>query len=193
MSELKNVIASNIIFLRKQQKFTQAELAEKLNYSDKAVSKWERSESIPDVETLKKVADLFDVTVDFLLTENAQQFVDKYRKTKKDKPNQLIITLLGVCMIWLIATVVYVSTQIIINNNFWMAFVWAVPASCLVLSIFNRKWGKKIYGIYIDSLFTWSLLASIYLQLLSYNLWMIFFVGVPIQIVILLWSKLRSK
>ena len=62
MNELKNIIASNITYLRKQKKLTQAELAQELNYSDKAVSKWERGESVPDIETLKNIAEMFEVT-----------------------------------------------------------------------------------------------------------------------------------
>lgn len=48
---------------------TQSDLADKLNYSDKAVSKWERAESIPDIAVLKEIADLFDVTLDYLVNE----------------------------------------------------------------------------------------------------------------------------
>lgn len=191
MSELKNIIASNIATLRKQNKLTQAELAEKLNYSDKAVSKWERGESVPDIEVLKSIADMFDVSVDYLLTENAQEFGGKFVKSKMNRPNQLTITLLAVCLVWLVATIVYVYCQIILEYNFWNIFCWAVPASCLILGIFNRMWGKRIYNVCIDTIFTWSLLACIYLQFLSYNLWLIFFVGIPLQIVIILWSKFK--
>lgn len=191
MEELKNVIASNIIALRKKQKLTQAELAERLNYSDKAVSKWERGESVPDVETLKRVAEMFGVTVDYLLTESPDEFVDKFKHPKENKPNQLIITMLAVCMVWLVATVVFVSAQVIWGYNFWTAFVWAVPISCIVLHIFNKMWGKRIYSLYIDSALVWTLIASLYLQLLSYNLWLIFFIGIPLQVSIVLWSRLK--
>ena len=67
MSDIKAIIAKNITALRQNHKMTQIELAEKLNYSDKAVSKWERGESVPDISVLKQIADLFGVTVDYLL------------------------------------------------------------------------------------------------------------------------------
>lgn len=191
MAELKNVIASNIIALRKKQKLTQAELAEKLNYSDKAVSKWERGESVPDIETLKAVADLFGVSVDFLLAENPDEFVDQFKHPKDNKPNQLTITMLAVCMVWLVATIAFVSAQVIWGYNFWTAFVWAVPVSCIVLHIFNKMWGKRAYCLYIDSLLVWTFITAFYLQLLSYNLWLIFFIGVPFQVLIVLWSRLK--
>lgn len=69
MEDLKRIIADNIAELRKAVPLTQAELAEKLNYSDKAVSKWERGESIPDVIVLKQIAGIFGVSVDYLLEE----------------------------------------------------------------------------------------------------------------------------
>ena len=61
MEELREIIAKNISDLRKKSGLTQIELAEKLNYSDKAVSKWERGDSVPDVGVLKQIADLFGV------------------------------------------------------------------------------------------------------------------------------------
>ena len=57
MEDLKPVIAKNITALRQQARMTQSELAERLNYSDKAISKWERAESMPDVAVLKTIAD----------------------------------------------------------------------------------------------------------------------------------------
>ena len=67
MDNIKANIAKNIIELRKKNNWTQAELADKLNYSDKAVSKWERAEAVPDIETLHALAELFGVTVDYFL------------------------------------------------------------------------------------------------------------------------------
>ena len=69
MEDLKPIIAKNITVLRQNAKMTQFDLAEKLNYSDKAISKWERAEAIPDVSVLKSIADLFGVTVDYLLQD----------------------------------------------------------------------------------------------------------------------------
>ena len=70
MEDLKQIISKNIVSLRNSENMTQAELAEKLNYSDKAVSKWERGDSLPDVIVIKQIADIFGVTVDSLLTDN---------------------------------------------------------------------------------------------------------------------------
>ena len=61
MTDLKPIFAENLAVLRKKKGWTQLELAERLNYSDKAVSKWERGESLPDVTILKQIADLFEL------------------------------------------------------------------------------------------------------------------------------------
>ena len=67
--KLKKQIGANIASYRKHLGLTQAGLAEKLNYSDKAVSKWERGESVPDVLTLINIAELFEITVNDLLQD----------------------------------------------------------------------------------------------------------------------------
>ena len=80
MDEIKLIIARNITDLRRKNNMTQAELAEKLNYSDKAVSKWERGESLPDVTVLKCIADTFRVTVDYLLQPEHHEQEERMRK-----------------------------------------------------------------------------------------------------------------
>ena len=193
MKDMKVIIAENIIQLRKQNKLTQAELAERLNYSDKAISKWERGESVPDVEILKKVAEMFGVTVDYLLTENAFESIEKFKISKQDSSNRIAIASLGVCIVWLMATIIYVYGQLNMAQSWWTVFLWAVPASAFVLLVFNRMWGKKKYEIYINTILVWSLLTAVFVQLLKYNIWLIFLIGIPVQVVIFLWSRIKIK
>ncbi len=79
MDDLKRIIAKNIVELRKSMNWTQDEFSEKLNYSDKAVSKWERAESIPDVIVLKKIVDLFNVKIDYLFEPDHKEKEDAAR------------------------------------------------------------------------------------------------------------------
>ena len=60
--------------LRKQKGMTQSELAEKMNVTDKAVSKWERDLSCPDISTISKLADVLDVSVEELLKTKKQDY-----------------------------------------------------------------------------------------------------------------------
>lgn len=192
LTDLKLVVAENIAELRKKNKMTQIELAEKLNYSDKAVSKWERGESIPDVAVLKTIADLFGVTVDYLLEQEHKSEPQKTSKTVKK--NRLIISLLAVVTVWLIATIIFVVIQeLSLPIKTWLTYIYAVPISFVVALVFNSIWGKPRLNFLIISLLIWSTLLSLYLSLLSYNIWLIFLVGVPSQIIVLLWSRIKMK
>ena len=99
MEEIKQIAAKNIAALRIESKMTQLELAEKLNYSDKAVSKWERGESIPDVITLKAIADMFGVTVDYLITEHSEN--EKLPVNRHTRNNHIMIALISVAAVWI--------------------------------------------------------------------------------------------
>ena len=201
MDDLKPVIAKNITDLRKAADMTQAQLAEKLNYSDKAVSKWERGDAIPSVITLKEVADLFGVTVDYLLTEEHTAEKEIKREfTKRQRRNHLIISLLSTMTVWLAATIIYVSislTTLFGLPEAWLAFVFAVPASCIILLIFNSIWGKVKRNFVIITIFLWSLLVSLCLTFFfvsgESHIWLLLAVGIPLQIMILLWSGLKQK
>ena len=70
LEEIKSNFSENLIKLRKSKSLTQLQLAEKLNYSDKAISKWEVGAVLPDVETLTHIADFFGLTVNDLIWEN---------------------------------------------------------------------------------------------------------------------------
>ena len=137
MEDLKHIIAQNIVQLRKKSKLTQAELAERLNYSDKAISKWERGESIPDVAVLKPFTG--------------------------GLPGR------------------------------WLTFVYAVPVSFIVWLVFNSIWFNRRRNFLIISLLMWSVLAALYLTFLvaGSNYWLLFAIGVPGQVIILLWSGIR--
>ncbi len=191
--ELKSIIAHNIITLRKKHKLTQAEFAEKLNYTDKAISKWERGESVPSIEILKQISDMFGVTVDYLLHDLPENEKSEYVLTDNNTSNKITITLLFVTMIWLIATVVYVYTRINLLVNHWTIFLWAVPASCLMLLMFNSRWGRRVYTFYILTALTWSSLSCFYVQFLKYHIWLIFIIGIPIQISLILWANFKPS
>lgn len=193
MDDLKKIIASNIIKLRKDKKLTQVEFAEKINYSDKAVSKWERAESIPDVIVLKQIADCFGVSVDYLLNAHDENEKPVVVNKKKSRINKIPLTLLAASPVWLIATLIFTLILIFSGNCVWFVFYICVPLTILIVLIFNSIWGKKRINYIIVSIFVWSVLLCIYLCLIKYNIWQIFILGIPGQIVIYLWSRLRKN
>ncbi|MBO5908621.1 MAG: helix-turn-helix transcriptional regulator [Clostridia bacterium] len=197
MEQVRNAIAKNIIELRKKHNMTQAELAEKLNYSDKAVSKWERAESIPDVSVLKAISDIFNVTVDYLLTEEHDDpAIVKKVISKRKQRNRALITGISVLLVWFIATFIFIQFDIIgLSLDYWLAYVYAVPVSFVVWLIFNSVWFNPRRNFLIISLLTWSVLITFYLTALTFghNLWIMFLIGIPAQAIIVMWSGLRSK
>ena len=189
MEDIKFTIAHNLASLRKSAKLSQAEIAEKVGYSDKAVSKWERGESAPDILTLKLLADFYGVTVDYFLHED--HTFDK----RKPKLNNGVVILLSFFLVWLVATAVFVafSSANFLTEFNWLTFIYAVPVSLIVLLTMNSIIGKPRFNYLIISLLVWSVLLCLYLTFLKENLWLLFMVGIPSQIIILLWMFVKKR
>lgn len=194
MSDLKQIIASNITKLRKEKNLTQIEFAQKLNYSDKAISKWERAESIPDIIVLKQISDIFGISVDYLIKEHSENEKLIVVKNKKiPKINKLSLTLLATCPIWTIATIIFTFISIFTNKYVWFVFFISVPLTVLLFLIFNSIWGNRRKNYFIISALIWSILLCIYLCLIKFNVWQIFILGMPAQIAIILWANLKER
>ena len=196
--ELKQIIAENISALRREVGMTQAELAEKLNYTDKAVSKWERGESIPDVAVLKNIADLFGVTVDYLLSEDHGSEESTPAPVKKRRfSNHMSITFISVLLVWLVATFAFVMFDIVSPESglHWLAFVYAVPVSMIVWLVFNSIWFNTRTNFLIISLLMWTAIGALFSTLIpiGFNIWQIFVIGIPGQAIIFLWSRIKGK
>lgn len=193
---LEQIVAQNLTDLRKAQKWTQAELAEKLNYSDKSVSKWERGDALPDLKVLKQMADLFGVTLDYFVTENAAEEREKFEAPKSERGFRIGVELLAICVVWLVgvSAFIFCSTYVQLRDP-WLALIWAVPASAFVLSYFNIRWKFRICTIVFQSILCWTLLAAVFLQLLHFHfiLWQVFLIGVPTQAAIILWAQIRKS
>ena len=194
LDELKSVVAENLKALRTTAGLTQGELAERLNYSDKAVSKWERGESLPDVQVLKQLADMYGVGVDYLLSSDHKPQIHSEDAAKIIRKNRLIITLLAVSVVWLVATIAFVLLRLSLEtlSNIWLAYIVAIPVSCIVLLVFNSIWVRHTLNFVIISVLMWSTILSFCLILSFDNIWLTFVIGIPAQIIIALWSRLKS-
>ncbi|MBQ2251667.1 MAG: helix-turn-helix transcriptional regulator [Clostridia bacterium] len=193
-NNIQEILISNLISLRKSRSLTQIELGEKINYSDKTISKWENGDSCPNIEAVHKLAKFYDVSIDDLLSEDFQ--IDKKIVAEKQRSySKLIISLLAVMTVWLIATIIFVAISLLDVANAWMVFIIAVPESAIVSLVFNSIWGNTRFNYLIVSILLWTLLTTIFLSALKYAsvLWVIFLIGVPIQIAIILWSQLKRK
>ena len=207
--KLRSQLGANIAAYRKQNGFTQAALAEKLNYSDKAVSKWERGESLPDLMTLVQLANVFEVTVDDLLRDHnalpenigkVEQVMSRaVEKTLKRKADKRIIQLLCTTLVVFVALLCFVLCNTLDVANSWIAFIYAIPAAAIVVLSLRSAWRDYRRNFGLISIIMWGMLLSIYLTLITFvpnirtNIWMLFLLGIPGQVAILLWSRMFRK
>lgn len=188
MKNIREIISHNIVSLRKQHGMTQLDLAQKVNYSDKAVSRWEKGEVMPDVETLQSISEAFNVPLAYLFEEH-QKVSDSIVESER---NELLVKILMVLAVWTLATIVFVYGKINYNIIYWLIYVWAVPASCAVLLYLNKKPKNRLVSLICSSILCWSLLACIYLQFMEYQSWIVFLIGIPLQAAIIV-SYLAKK
>lgn len=192
--KLKLQIGNNIAAFRKQCAMTQAELAEKLNYSDKAVSKWERGESVPDVMTLAQIAELFGVGLDVLVGNTTADVVVKPVETvPKRRVNKNVIQMLVSLLVWFVALFVYVVLSSMEVPRSWLGFVYAVPANAIVLLCLRSAWHKYSLNFLLVSLIVWGSLVSFYLTMLvfaGFNIWKLFLLGILGQAAVWLWFRM---
>ena len=193
MEDLKNIIADNLISLRKANKLTQLELAEKLSYSDKAISKWERGESLPDIVILKQLADMYNVNIDYIISTHTEEDKAKYKVPRPELNNKLIITLLACLSVWLLATILYINFKIMFDTYYWKIWIWALPVTSAVLIVFACIWGRKSLIVGSVSCLIWTLILAIYLQFLEYNIWSLFLLGIPAQLATTLSGKIKRN
>ena len=195
MNDIKDIFAKNLSKLRQASGMTQLELGERLNYSDKTVSKWERGESIPDAGILKQIADVFGVTVDYLLDpEHGADAAPAAVLEENDTVYRRHMTIRRIVQagVWLLSVVIIVLCWIVTRKFFWLILIWTLPVSFLLSIIFTSLWsrnkGRDNY-IFI-SLFIFSILLAIYLSALKANLWMLFLIMIPVEVLMYFCFKL---
>lgn len=191
MDDLKKVVAGNIIKLRTLMNLTQAQLGEKLNYSDKSISKWERGESVPDVFVLKTIADMAGVTVDYIITPHDPD-EEVQVEAKTPRYSRRFITLTVLAGIWALAVLVFVVLWLCGIFN-WLVFIYAIPVSLITLLVLNSVWGDRRWNLYIISGLVWGIICSVYLTAIKFNWWQLFLLGIPAQIIIIFAFSIRRR
>lgn len=186
MDERKATIASNLIKLRLAAGMTQAELGEKLNYSDKSISKWERGDVTTDVFVLMQIADIFGVDVDYLLKPHNEIEPAIYNKPASEATYTTnMITLVTVLGIWTVALFVFVILWIC-GMVVGLVFVYAVPVSLITLLVLNSVWNGGKKNRYIIAALVLSIIATVYLTFLRRNLWQLWLLAVPSLLLVFL-------
>lgn len=183
MENVTAIIGENIAALRRANGLTQQGLADKIGYSNKAVSRWEKGECLPNVETLCEICSFFGVEFEYLINRHAQ--VEKAKKGVD--ANKIAIALLACFAVIALAVVLFAYIKVVNDVYYWQIFICAIPFCSAALYILAWKWQwSKIFKIILSTVFLWSLITAVYVITLRYNLWLIFIVGAPLQIIIVL-------
>ena len=185
------IVSKNLIAYRKLNNLTQLDLAEKLNYSDKAISKWERGECLPDAYTLYQIATIYGISVnDLFACENT---LKQTATTKKVKP--FFITLLSSCLVWLVATVLFVLLKMLFpaTQNLWFTFIVALPVNFIVIIVFSSIHHFKL-GQFISItgvIWTTILTLDLFLKQVANQTALLYYIGIPLQIAVIFWFALK--
>ena len=192
LNELKLVSASNIIKLRTEKGLTQAELGAMLNYSDKTISKWERGEAIPDAYVLTQLAEIFGVSVDFILSSH-----DKWEKPKENEVEQVSYSVERIIAIAVVGTLtaflITFVTLWLMNIVEWRLFLFALSAAILVYMILICVFKRTRHLQYVIALFVASLFLIVYFTLPTANPWQLFLILVPAEVLVFLACNLRIR
>lgn len=182
--ELQHLIAENIAYYRKQNGDTQAELAEKLSYSDKSVSKWERGDGTPDIFILSKIAGLYDITVQDLLRE---------KKVPKTRSRHILIHLMSVGLVWLVMTVLFCISQIfdILPEWSWLVYIYGLPITGIVSVVFSAMWWSSLMQGLSSSLILWGIGLSLVLSIRFHSVTLLLIVCAVLQVLVILFFLMK--
>lgn len=176
-SEIRANFSKNIRDLRQSKKLNQIQLGEKINYSSKAVSKWENGDVIPEIATLKMLADFFDITVDDLISNR-----NVVRKSHK-KRNRFLITVVSALLSFFVAAIVFLILSLVQIDKSWLSFIVAIPTSAIVLITFSSLWYHRLQ-IMLSTIY---LIVGAWLTTVlftNFNLWWIYLIAASILIVL---------
>ena len=207
-STLKQNIAANLALLRRRAEMTQLELAQKINYSDKTVSKWERGEGLPDVPTLIALAELFGVTTDELIYGlkeetlpeeefSSEESEENDRKSPIKRPLSsfhLLVTMLSLGIVWLVAGMILLLLNVFSPGmeGIWYACVllYGLMVFFIVWLVFAVLWWPLIWQLICVSGIIWSCAAGVHLTLRIPGITWIYVIAVVLQIMTLMWYAL---
>ena len=192
MEDLNDIVAKNLVALRQRAGFTQLELAEKINYTDKAVSKWERGEALPDIRVIVKIAEIYNISVDDLLSPHTEKKIKPKMHIGKKR---LLITMLSAGLVWFIATLIFMALFFFDVKHPYLAFVCAPFVCAIPLIVFSAKWGNWITNTLACSLLVWALAVIFHVFVIAFTdfnrIFFIYVVAGVFELLIIWWFMLR--
>lgn len=184
----KEILARNISFFRKKLGISQTELAKRLQYSNKNISKWELGETTPDIFTLKKLAEIFGVSVDTLLTPITPETKTaiKLQNSVPLRWKVYMLLLANAIFFLMVCTAFFVlkSSGVEAYFNISYIFVYMLPVMDLSVFIFLCCVNKKVDPITL-SLFGWLLTVCFYISFINAkNIAYIFLITAAYQVLV---------
>ncbi len=163
-ADFKRGFGDKLNTLRKQRGMTQSELGYQLNYSDKAISKWERGESTPDLYTIYKITELFGIGVDELLTTDKELDLKEVKPKEGLKLSKLFVPIITAVSVVFVASVIFMVLKNIptVSDYAYYPFLYAIPVVAIVLTVFSSLWWRMIYRCIFVSLILWSTAFAVY-------------------------------
>lgn len=187
-AEFKKSFGNKLNTLRKQRGMTQSELGYQLNYSDKAISKWERGESVPDSYTVYKISELFGVPVSDIISPEKELDLKTVKPKEALKPSRLFVPIITAVSVFFLASIAFLVMK---NVDAWSAyapyaFLYAVPVAAIVLTVFSSLWWRMVYRCIFVSLIIWTSAFALYFSLNLENLKYIFIPCAILQVACIL-------
>ena len=195
----QELLAKNLAYYRKASGLTQLELADKFNYSDKSVSKWERGEGFPDIFVLKSLADFYGITVDdFYQSEHKAVKVSQNKKRK-----QTYLKLLSIGINWLVTILTFFLLNTLLSRfapdapfESWLTFIYGTLTTGIILLVWEFIYHNRFLRMIAASIIIWTAALSIFLTFLvvmNLPLPLLFIVAIPLEVLEIIWYLFRRN
>ena len=195
----QELLAKNLAYYRKASGLTQLELADKFNYSDKSVSKWERGEGFPDIFVLKSLADFYGITVDeFYQNEHKAVKVSQNKKRK-----QTYLKLLSIGINWLVTVLTFFLLNTLLSRfapdapfESWLTFIYGTLTTGIILLVWEFIYHNRFLRMIAASIIIWTAALSIFLTFLvvmNLPLPLLFIVAIPLEVLEIIWYLFRRN
>ena len=172
---------------------TQAELGAKLNYSDKSISKWERGEAIPDAWVLTRLAEIFGVTVDYILSSHDAWVPPEQEEDEGPQYSREMIYAVAIVGVWTMALTGFVVLWWL-GHFLWQIFFVALTASTLVYLGLSLYFHRLKHLQYMLAALVLSVFILIYVLTLPFgNNWQLFLIAAPAEALVFLGCNIRKK
>lgn len=171
--QIKTNFSKNVRALRLSRKLTQIEFGEKLNYTSKAVSKWENGDVLPDIVTLEMIANFFNIKVDDLISNK-----NVVRKSHR-KRNRIFTTLSSCLLSFFLATMVFIFLYFCKIDGSWKVFTVGAVAAAITFVVFSAIWYKR-FVVSIASCILTLCIAFMIMSLLDFKYYWIIIIAAVI-------------